>query len=81
VSSVEEFSASAALSFFFLRVECSMPGIIDRVDALEIRLPQIDQDKLQVDTREDDHDDAEAVDDEEPINPPHPPPRRQHCDD
>jgi hypothetical protein len=27
------------------RVECSMVGIIDRIDALEIGLPQIDQDK------------------------------------
>jgi hypothetical protein len=51
-----------------------MAGIIDRVDALENRLPQIDQDKLPDDTCEDDHDDAEEVDDEEPINSPHPPP-------
>jgi hypothetical protein len=58
-----------------------MAGIIDHVDALETRLPQIDQDKLPDDTREDDHDDTEEVDDEEPINPPHPPPRRPHCDD
>jgi hypothetical protein len=27
------------------RVECSMAGIIDRIDALEIGLPQTDQDK------------------------------------
>jgi hypothetical protein len=61
--------------------ECSMARIIDRVDALEIALPQIDQDKLPDDTREDDHDDMEEVDDEEPFNPPHPPPRRSHHDD
>jgi hypothetical protein len=51
-----------------------MAGIIDHVDALEIGLPQIDQDRLLDDTREDDHDDAEEVDDEEPFNPPCPPP-------
>jgi hypothetical protein len=45
------------------RVERSMAGIIDRVDTLEIRLPQIDQDKLSDDTHEDDHDDVEEVDD------------------
>jgi hypothetical protein len=45
------------------RVERSMVGIIDRVDALEIGLPQIDQDKLPDDTCEDDHDNAEEVDD------------------
>jgi hypothetical protein len=47
-----------------------MAGIIDRVGTLEIGLPQIDQDKLPDDTREDDHGDAEEVDDEEPFNPP-----------
>jgi hypothetical protein len=62
------------------RVECSMAGITDRVDALEIGLPQIDQDKLPDDTREDDHNDAE-VDDEKPFNPPRPPPRQPHRDD
>jgi hypothetical protein len=51
-----------------------MAGIIDHVDALEIGLPQIDQDRLWNDTREDDHDDAEEVDDEAPFNPPCPPP-------
>jgi hypothetical protein len=56
------------------RVERSMAGIISRVNALEIGLPQIDQDKLPDDTREDDHDDAEEVDDKEPFNPPRPPP-------
>jgi hypothetical protein len=55
-------------------VEHSMAGIIDRIDALEIGLPQIYQDKLPDDTREDDHDDIEEVDDEEPFNPPCPPP-------
>jgi hypothetical protein len=55
-------------------VERSMARIIDRVDALEIGLPQIDQDKLLDDTREDDHDDTEEVDDEESFNPPRPPP-------
>jgi hypothetical protein len=62
-------------------VECSMAGIIDHIDALEIGLPQIDQDKLSDDTREDDHDDAEEVDDEEPFNRPRPPPRWPHRDD
>jgi hypothetical protein len=63
------------------RVQCSMAGIIDRVDALETELPQTDQDKLPDDTREDDHDDEEEVDDEEPFNPPCPPPRWLHHDD
>jgi hypothetical protein len=48
------------------RVERSMAGIIDHANALEIGLPQIDQDKLPDDTREDDHDDAEEVDEKEP---------------
>jgi hypothetical protein len=56
------------------RVERSMAGIIDHVDALENALPQIYQDKLLDDTREDDRDNAEEVDDEEPLNPPRPPP-------
>jgi hypothetical protein len=55
-------------------LERSMAGIIDHIDALEIGLPQIYQDKLPDDTREDDHDDIEEVDDEEPFNPPCPPP-------
>jgi hypothetical protein len=50
------------------QVEHPKAGVIDRVDTLEIGLPQIDQDKLPDDTREDDHDDKE------PINPPRPPP-------
>jgi hypothetical protein len=50
-----------------------MAGFIERVDALVIELPQIDQGKLPDDTREDDHDDAEEMDDEEAFNPPHPP--------
>jgi hypothetical protein len=62
------------------QVECSMAGIIDRVDALDIGLPRIDQDMLLNNTREDDHDDEEEVDVEEPFNPPHPPPHRQHHD-
>jgi hypothetical protein len=37
-------------------VECSMVGIIDRIDTLEIGLPQTDQDKHLNDTHEDDHD-------------------------
>jgi hypothetical protein len=56
------------------RVECSMAGIIGHIDTLEIRLPQLDQDKLLDDTHEDDHNEEEEVDDEKPFNPPHPPP-------
>jgi hypothetical protein len=33
------------------------------------------------DTREDDHDEGEGVDDEEPFNHPRPPPQRPHRDD
>jgi hypothetical protein len=59
-------------------MECSIAGIIDRVEVLEIGAPGTDQDKLPDDTREDDYDDEdemEEVDDEEPFNPPpHPPP-------
>jgi hypothetical protein len=62
-------------------VECSIAGIIDRVDALRIGLPQKDQDKLPDDTREDDHDEEEEVDDEEPFNPPCLVPRWLHHDD
>jgi hypothetical protein len=63
-------------------VERSMAGIIDRVDALEIGLPQTDQDKLPDDTCEEDHnhDDEEEVDDEGPFNPQRPPPRQPHHD-
>jgi hypothetical protein len=57
------------------RVEHSIAVIIDRVDALETRLPLTDQDKLLDDTHEDDYDEVEDVEDEEPFNPPHPPPR------
>jgi hypothetical protein len=64
------------------RVECSMAGIIDRVDALEIGLPGTDQDKLPDDTRQDDpNHEEEEVDDDEPFNPPLPPPRWLHRDD
>jgi hypothetical protein len=63
------------------RVEHSIAGIIDRVEALEARLPVTDQDNLPDDTREDDPDEEE-VEDDEPFNPPpHPPPRRKHRDD
>jgi hypothetical protein len=53
-----------------------MARIIDHIDALETGLPQIDQDKLPNDTREDDHDhdEEQEVDDEEPFNRPRPPP-------
>jgi hypothetical protein len=60
-------------------VERSITGIIDRVDALKIGLPPMDQDKLPDDTREDDKE--EEVEDKEPFHPPHPPPQQQHCDD
>jgi hypothetical protein len=66
------------------QVECSIAGIIDRVDALETGLPLMDQDKLPDETREDNYDEEEEeeeVQDEEPFNPPHPPPRWQHRDD
>jgi hypothetical protein len=62
------------------RVECSIAGIIDQVDALETGLPLMDQDKVPDETLEDNYDEEE-VDDEEPFNPPRPPPRWQHCDD
>jgi hypothetical protein len=61
------------------RVECSIVGIIDRVEALETGLPTMDQDKFLNVTREDDHDEeeeVEEVEDTKPFNPPHPPPRR-----
>jgi hypothetical protein len=56
------------------RVERSIAGIIDRVDALETGLPLTDQDKLPDETHEDNYDEEEEVDDEEPFNPPRPPP-------
>ena len=60
------------------RVEHSIASIIDRVEALETRVPATDHDKLLDDTHEDDHDEEdemEEVEDEEPFNsPPHPPP-------
>jgi hypothetical protein len=58
------------------RVECSIAGIIDLVDALETGLPLTDQDKLPNETHEDNYDEEEEVEDEEPFNPPSPPPRR-----
>jgi hypothetical protein len=70
-------------------VECSIVGIIDRVEALETGLPAMDQDKLPNDTREDDHIEEEEVEQvekdqdklpDDPFNPPRPPPRWQHCD-
>jgi hypothetical protein len=63
------------------RVECSIAGIIDRVDTLETRLPPMDQDKLSDNTHEDDHGEEEEVDDKEPFHPPCPPPWWQHRDD
>jgi hypothetical protein len=59
------------------RVEHSIAGIVDSVDALEIGLPLMDRNKLPDDTREDDHkEDEEEVEDEdeEPYDPPRPPP-------
>jgi hypothetical protein len=61
-------------------VERSIAGIIDQVDALEIVVPPMEQGKLSNDRREDVYD-KEEVEDEEPLNPPCPPPRRQHRDD
>jgi hypothetical protein len=54
------------------QVECSIAGIIDRVEALEIGVPTMDQDKLRDDTCEDDHDEEDEVEevDDEPFNPP-----------
>jgi hypothetical protein len=61
------------------RVECSIAGIIDQVEVLEIGVLATDQDKLPNDTCEDDHneeDKMEEVVDEEPFNPQaRPPPR------
>jgi hypothetical protein len=62
-------------------VECSIAEIIDRVDALETRLPPMNQNKLPDKTREDDYDEVEEVEDEEPFDPPCPPPRWQHHND
>jgi hypothetical protein len=58
------------------RVECSIAGIIDLVDALETGLPLTDQDKLPNETHEDNYDEEEEVEDEEPFKSPSPPPRR-----
>jgi hypothetical protein len=58
------------------RVEHSIAGIIDGVEALETRVAAMDQDKLLDDTREDDYDEEdemEEVEDEEPFNPLHRP--------
>jgi hypothetical protein len=53
------------------RVECSIAGIIDRVEPLETGVPVTDQDTFPDNTCGDDHDEE----DEEPFNPPpHPPP-------
>jgi hypothetical protein len=38
-------------------------------------LPKMDQAKLPDETREDDYNEIEEVEDEEPFNPPCPPPR------
>jgi hypothetical protein len=62
-------------------VECSIAGIIDRVDALETIVPSMDQDKLSDKTHEVVYDGEEEVEDEEPFNPPRPPPHWQHRDD
>jgi hypothetical protein len=62
-------------------VEHSIARIIYQVDALETRLPSTDQDKLPDETREDNYDEEEEVENEEPFNPPCPPPRWQHHDD
>jgi hypothetical protein len=59
------------------RVECSSARIIDRVDTLGTGLPLTDQDKLPDETHEDNYDEEE-VEDKEPFNPPHPPPRWHH---
>jgi hypothetical protein len=55
------------------QVEHSIAGIIDRVEAMETGVQTMDQDKLPNDTREEDHneeDDVEQVEDDEPFNPP-----------
>jgi hypothetical protein len=62
------------------RVEHSITGIIDRVEALETGLPTMDQDKLLDDTHEDNHDEKGQVEEKKPYNPPRPPPQRQHHD-
>jgi hypothetical protein len=58
------------------RVERSIAGIIDQVDALETGLPATNHNRLPDDTLEDDHDEEEQEEDEEPFNPPRPPPRQ-----
>jgi hypothetical protein len=61
------------------QMECFIAGMIDRVEVLETGALATDHDKLPNDTREDDYneeDKMEEVDDEDPFNPPpHPPPR------
>jgi hypothetical protein len=55
------------------QLEHSIAGIIDRVEALETGVQTMDQDKLPNDTREEDHneeDDVEEVEDDEPFNLP-----------
>jgi hypothetical protein len=56
------------------RVQRSIAGIIDRVDALVTGMPPTDQAKLPNETCEDDYNEEEEVEDEEPFNPPCPPP-------
>jgi hypothetical protein len=63
------------------QVERSNARVIDRVDALETRLPPADQVKLAKETHEDDYEEEDDKnDDDEPFNPPRPPPRWPHCD-
>jgi hypothetical protein len=52
------------------RVECSIAGLIDQVDALETRLPPPDQTKHAEETHE-----ADYHEEEESFNHPHQPPR------
>jgi hypothetical protein len=51
-----------------------LAGIIDRVEALVAGLPPTDREKLPDETREDDYDEVQEVEDEEPFNTPCPPP-------
>jgi hypothetical protein len=87
VSNKEVHTMMKAMSELFMKnqqstdttleqVECSIARIIDRVDALETRLPPTDQDKLPNDTHEDNHDEEEELEDEEPFHPPRPPLQR-----
>jgi hypothetical protein len=58
------------------RVEGSIVGVINRVDALDTRLPTADQAKLANETHEDYYEEEE-----EPFNPPRSSPRQQYNDD